>query len=218
MEVYSVKGTYTQSGDQEKFRGELGIDENIIKGNIDDIDQSMLPEPQNTDFRNKVVEGQVYPENNAVYFIKRGFDHTLRNVEKTDEDPINPQEVHVLATTESQDLEGQYNGIWTIDNPEELPVEYLGEDDFELGWELDPQQYEDPDRSAEQLIDEMYDGELPQEPQEINTQAEISRGTTEFTLERLKDQQTAKEDLPLDVINVALSGGVDDQRRINSII
>lgn len=212
MQVYSVEGTYKQSGDTERFTGELGIDDAIVKGHIDDIDQGMVTSPERDDLRNKVVEGEAYPAEGQLYFVKREFAQAIRNFERSDEEMYSPQEVHVLAETPEQGLEGEYQGIWTINRPGELPVQKLGEEDFELGWDIDPQQYEKDEKSAEEVIEEIYDGELPQDAEEIDTEAEISRGTTQFTVERLEGQQA--EDLPLDVINLALGGGVDQDRRV----
>lgn len=214
MEVYRVEGTYTQGGDTERFRGELGVEGATVKGQIDDIDQDMIIEPDRNDLRNKVVEGEAYPVEGQLYMVKREFSHALRNLDRNEEGRVTPQEVHVVAETPEEGLEGEYNGVWTMDRPGELPVEYLGTEDFELGWDIPPEQYETHDRSAEELIEEMYDGELPEEPEEINTEREISRGTTNFHVERLEDQERAEEGLPLDVVNVALNGGVDDERRI----
>lgn len=215
MQVYRVEGTYEQGGDTERFTGELGIDDAIAKGHIDDIDQGMVTNPDRADLRNKVVEGEVYPIEGQVYFVKREFAHALRNVDKDREEMYSPQEVHVLAETPETDLEGDYRGIWTINQPGELPLQHLGdEEQFELGWEIDPEQYETRERTAEEVIDEVYNGQLPEEPEDINTEAEITRGTTQFTMERLEDQETAREELPMDVINVALSGGVDEDRRV----
>lgn len=215
MEVYRVEGTYTQGGDHDRFRGELANEENVLKGHIDDIDQ-MIPDPEDQSLRNKVVEGQAYPENKAVYFVKRGFRHALRNVQKDEnaDDYFNPQEVHVLATNQGEGLEGEYNGIWTINEPGEIPIDQLGEDEFELGWQLDPEVYETEEYTAEEIIDQLYDGELPEQPDEINAEQEISRGTTEFTVQRLENQQRAQQFIPMDVVNVALNGGLEDKRRV----
>lgn len=213
MQVYSVEGTYEQSGDTERFTGELGVDGAIVKGQIDDIDQGMVTSPERDDLRNKVVEGEAYPLEGQLYFVKREFAQAIRNFERSDNEMYSPQEVHVLAETPEQGLEGEYQGIWTINRPRELPLRDLGdEEQFELGWEIDLQYYEKDEKSAEEVIEEIYDGELPQDGEEIDTEAEISRGTTHFTLERLEGQQA--EDLPVDVINLALGGGVDQDRRV----
>lgn len=110
-------------------------------------------------------------------------------------------------------VNGESQGIWTINRPQELPVQDLGDDQLELGRNIDPQYYEKDEKTAEEVIDEIYDGEPPQEAEDINNEAEISRGTTQFTVERLEDQR-AEEQLPMDVINLALGGGVDQDRRV----
>ncbi|MFB6175454.1 MAG: hypothetical protein ABEJ87_05820 [Candidatus Nanohalobium sp.] len=214
MEVYRVEGTYTQSGDHDRFRGELGHQHGNLEGHIDDIDQN-LPEPERRDLRNKVVEGEAYPAEGQLHLVKRDFSHALRNVQKDEDadDYFNPQEVHVLAETPDEGLEGEYSGIWTINRPGELPLEQLGADRFELGWQLEPEAYETEDYTAEEIIDQLYDGELPEEPEEINTEQEISRGTTDFRVDRLENER-AEEGLPLDVVNVALNGGVEGRRRV----
>lgn len=214
MEVYRVEGTYTQSGDHDRFRGELGVEGATVKGHIDDIDQN-LPEPERRDLRNKVVEGEAYPVEGQLYFVKRPFEHALRNVQKDEDadDYFNPQEVHVLATTGTEGLQGEYNGIWTINSPGELPLEQLGTDQFELGWQLEPEAYETDEYTAEEVIEQLYNGELPERPEEINTEQEISRGTTDFRVDRLENER-AEEGLPLDIVNVALNGGVEDRRRV----
>lgn len=215
MEVYRVEGSYEQGGDTERFSGELGLDGTIAKGHIDDIDQGMVTTPERADLRNKVVEGEAYPVEGQIYFVKREFAHALRNVERNPDQMHSPQEVHVLAETPETGLEGEYDGIWTINQPGELPLQYLGdEENFELGWELDPEQYETRERTAEEVIEEIYDGQLPEKAEDINTEAEITRGTTQFTMELLEDQETAENELPMDVINIALSGGVDQERRV----
>lgn len=215
MEAYRVEGTYTQSGDHDRLRGELGFEDSIVKGHIDDIDQN-LPEPQDAGLRNKVVEGEAYPAEGQLYFVKRPFRHALKNIEKDEEadDYFNPQEVHVMAETPQEGLEGEYSGIWTINRPGELPVEYLGTEDFELGWDIDPQQYETRDRSAEEVIQMLYDGELPEEPEDINAEQEVSRGTTNFRLERLEGREKARGNLPIADVNIALDGGVERERRV----
>jgi len=213
MQVYSVEGTYEQSGDIERFTGELGVDDAIVKGQIDDIDQGMVTRPERDDLRNKVVEGEAYPLGGQLYFVKREFAQAIRNFQKNDEEMYSPQEVHVMAETPEQGVEGEYQGIWTINRPGELPVQDLGDKDFEIGWEIDPQQYEKDRKTAEEVIEEIYDGELPQDAEDIDTEAEISRGTTQFTVERLEGKQP-EENLPMDVINLALGGGVDQDRRV----
>ena len=214
MAFHEISGTYNQSGDQERFRGELALDENQIIGQIDDIDQGMVVNPQKSELRNKVVEGEAYPENSAVYFVRRPFQSALNNLDRSEKDRIDPQEVHVIAETSTPGIEGEYTGIWTLNGPEELPVEYLGDEDFELRWNIEPWRYDRPDMSAEEVIDILYDGDLPENPEDINTKQEISRGTTEFRLNEVEDQERAEEGPPIDTINAALNGGVEDQRRI----